>query len=87
MVCLPGEFSVDLGPAMKRASPFRTTLVVALSGSDETLYVPTRMAHAGGSYGILNSALKPGSGEMLAEAADRLLREGAVEGIAAKKSR
>jgi hypothetical protein len=86
IVCLPGEVFVDLGLAIKRASPFRTTLVVELSCCDETLYVPTRVAHAGGSYEVLNSALKPGSGEMLAEAAVRLLREAAAACIPAKKS-
>lgn len=86
-VCLPGEIFVELGLAIKRASPFRTTLVVELSGCDETLYVPTRVAYAGGSYEVLNSALKPGSGEMLVEAAVQLLREAAAEGIRAKKAR
>jgi hypothetical protein len=86
IVSLPGEVFVDLGLAIKRASPFRTTLVVELSSCDETLYVPTRVAHAGGSYEVLNSALKPGSGEMLAEAAVRLLREAAAACIPAKKS-
>jgi hypothetical protein len=75
MVFLPGEIFVDLGLAIKRASPFRTTLVIELSNCEETLYVPTRVAYAAGSYEVTNSALEPGSGEMLAEAAVRLLRE------------
>jgi hypothetical protein len=75
VVFLPGEVFVALGLAVKRASPFRTTLVVELANCEETLYIPTRVACAGGSYEVTNSALQPGSGEMLAEAAVRLLRE------------
>jgi neutral ceramidase len=79
VVCLPGEVFVDLGLAIKRASPFETTLVVELANCVETIYVPTRAAYAGGSYEVTNSALQPGAGEMLVEAALRLLREAARE--------
>jgi hypothetical protein len=79
IVFLPGEVFVDLGLAIKRASPFRTTLVVELSNCVETIYIPTRAAYAGGSYEVTNSALEPGSGEMLVEAALRLLRDAARE--------
>jgi neutral ceramidase len=79
IVFLPGEVFVNLGLAVKQASPFRTTLVVELANSEETLYIPTRVAYAGGSYEVTNSALQPGSGEMLAEAACRLLRQIASE--------
>jgi len=65
IVCLPGEVFVDLGLAIKRASPFKTTLVVELCNSVETMYVPTRAACAGGGYEVLNSAVEPGSGEIL----------------------
>jgi neutral ceramidase len=77
IVCLPGEVFVDLGLAIKRASPFRTTLVVELSNAVETIYIPHRAAYAGGSYEVTNSTLQPGSGEMLVEAAVQLLREAA----------
>ena len=77
IVCLSGEVFVDLGLAIKRASPFRTTLVVELCNCVETIYVPTRVAHAGGSYEVTNSTVKPGAGEILAETAVRLLREAA----------
>jgi hypothetical protein len=85
IVCLPGEVFVDLGLAIKRASPFRTTLVVELCNCEETLYIPTRTAYAGGSYEVTNSALEPGSGEVLAEAAVRLLREAAADTDQARK--
>jgi len=79
IVCLPGEVFVDLGLAIKRASPFRTTLVIELSNAFETLYVPTRAAHAQGSYEVTNCATLPGSGEMLVEAAVRVLQAAARE--------
>ncbi len=78
IVCLPGEVFVELGLAIKQGSPFRTTLVIELSNAVETIYIPHRAAYAGGSYEVTNSALQPGSGEMLVEAALTLLREAAT---------
>jgi hypothetical protein len=78
VVCLPGEVFVELGMAIKQGSPFRTTLVIELSNCVETMYVPTRAAHAGGSYEVTNSALQPGSGELLVETALSLLKEAAT---------
>lgn len=78
LVFLPGEVFVELGQAIKRASPFRTTLVVELSQCVETIYIPNRGAYAAGGYEVANSAVQPGSGEMLVEAAVRLLRESAT---------
>jgi len=75
IVTMPGEVFVDLGLAIKQASPYKHTLIVELANAVETIYVPTRAAHAGGSYEVLNSTLQPGSGEMLVEAALKLLRE------------
>lgn len=77
IVCLPGEVFVELGLAIKQASPFRTTIIIELSNTVETIYIPTRAAYAGGSYEVTNSAVLPGSGEMLVEAALTLLREAA----------
>jgi hypothetical protein len=79
IVCLPGEVFVELGLAIKQASPFPTTIIVELSNAVETIYVPHRAAYAGGSYEVTNSALQPGGGEMLVEAAITLLRQSAVE--------
>jgi neutral ceramidase len=75
IVCLPGEVFVNLGLAIKQASPFRTTLVIELSNCVETIYIPHRAAYAGGSYEVTNSTTAPGSGEMLVETAVQLLRE------------
>jgi hypothetical protein len=77
IVCLPGEVFVELGLAIKQASPYKTTLVIELSNAVETIYIPTRAAYAGGSYEVTNSNLQPGSGEMLVEAALQMLRESA----------
>jgi hypothetical protein len=79
IVCLPGEVFVELGLAIKQASPFRSTFVIELSNSVETIYVPHRAAYAGGSYEVTNSNVMPGSGEMLVESAISLLRECASE--------
>lgn len=83
IVCLPGEVFVDLGLAIKRASPYRTTMVIELSNAVETIYIPHRAAYAGGSYEVTNSALQPGAGEMLVEQALTLLRNAATQSTAA----
>ena len=74
LVFLPGEVFVELGLAIKQASPFRTTLVVELANCVETIYIPTRAAYAQGSYEVTNSTVQPGSGEMLVEESVRQLR-------------
>ncbi|MFB0552880.1 MAG: neutral/alkaline non-lysosomal ceramidase N-terminal domain-containing protein [Phycisphaerae bacterium] len=74
VVGLPGEVFVDLGLAIKRASPFATTLVIELC-QDAPGYIPTRKAFAEGSYETVNSRIAPGGGEMMVKAAVRLLKE------------
>jgi hypothetical protein len=74
IVTLPGEVFVELGLAIKRQSPFETTLVVELA-NDVPNYIPTEKAFREGSYEVVNSRLAPGSGEQLVAAAVRLLRE------------
>ena len=77
IVCLSGEVFVDLGLAIKRASPFRNTMLVELSNCVEMIYIAPRVAYAVGSYEVTNSLVQPGAGELLAETAVRLLREAA----------
>ncbi len=72
VVGLPGEVFVDLGLAIKRASPFATTLVIELC-QDTPGYIPTKKAFAEGSYETVNSRIAPGGGELMVEAAVRLL--------------
>ncbi len=71
-VGLPGEVFVELGMAVKHASPFRYTIVDELT-SDVLHYVPDRKAYAEGNYEPTNSFCAPGGGEMLVDAATRLL--------------
>lgn len=73
-VFLPGEVFVDLGLQIKRGSPFTQTFVIELSNGVETAYIPTRGAYAQGGYEVINSMVKPGSGEILVETSLSLLR-------------
>lgn len=75
LVTLPGEVFVELGLAIKKASPFKRTMVVELANASETHYIPTREQYPGGGYEATNSVLKPGGGELLVEAALGLLKD------------
>jgi neutral ceramidase len=72
-VGLPGEIFVELGLALKRDSPFRHTLVVELANGSVG-YVPTQRAYAEGNYEVVSARVGEGSGEMLVEAARRMLK-------------
>jgi neutral ceramidase len=74
IVCLPCEIFVELGLAIKRASPFRNTVVIEIC-NDRPSYVPTAKAFAEGSYEVTNARVKPEAGEMLVAAAVRLLKD------------
>jgi hypothetical protein len=74
VVGLPGEVFVEHGLAIKKASPFPVTLVIELC-QDDVAYVPTKKAFAEGSYETVNSRVAPGGGEMMTEAAIKLLKE------------
>jgi neutral ceramidase len=74
IVGLPGEVFVELGLAIKQASPFERTFVIELC-NDGVHYVPTKKAFAEGSYETVNSLITPGGGEQLVETAVRLLKE------------
>lgn len=74
IVTLPAEVFVELGLAIKVASPFKTTLVVELS-NDDIAYLPTKQAYAEGNYEPTNSRVVPGTGEKLVDAATHLLKE------------
>ncbi len=73
-VGLPGEVFVELGMAIKRASPYELTVVVELANEDIG-YVPNREAYPQGAYEPVSSRVAEGSGEMLVDTAARLLRE------------
>ncbi len=74
VVALPGEVFVELGLAIKKASPFAWTAVIELS-EDSPAYIPTVKAFGEGSYETVNSIIKPGGGEKMVEAAVELLNE------------
>lgn len=74
IVTLPSEIFVNLGLAIKAASPFKTTLVVELT-NDSVAYIPTKHAFSEGSYEVSNSRVERGTGEQLVEAAIGLLKE------------
>jgi neutral ceramidase len=74
LVCLPGEIFVELGLSIKRASPFRRTLVMSVC-NDRPSYVPTLKAFQEGSYEITNSRVKPGVGEELVKTAVKMLNQ------------
>ncbi len=73
-VGLPGEIFVELGTAIKKASPFPRTIVVELANGAIS-YVPTKRAFDEGGYEVLSARCAAGCGEMLADAAIRLLAE------------
>jgi neutral ceramidase len=74
MVTLPNEIFVELGMAIKAASPFRTTILVSLA-NDLDFYIPTRRAFEEGNYEPTTCPLEPGCGELLVQAAVKLLNE------------
>ncbi|MHC1767139.1 MAG: neutral/alkaline non-lysosomal ceramidase N-terminal domain-containing protein [Verrucomicrobiia bacterium] len=74
IVTLPHEVLVELGLAIKSASPFRTTIVISLA-NDLDFYIPTRRAFEEGHYEPTTCPLEPGCGELLVQAAVRLLNE------------
>jgi neutral ceramidase len=53
---------VDLGLGIKKASPFKRTLVIELS-NDNPADIPTEKAFKEGSYETVNSRIVPGGGE------------------------
>ncbi|HEV8293322.1 MAG TPA: hypothetical protein VGP94_15405 [Tepidisphaeraceae bacterium] len=73
-VALPGEIFVELGLAIKQASPFRCTIIAELANG-AIGYIPTQKAFEQGNYEPVSARCAPGSGELLAETAIRLLND------------
>jgi hypothetical protein len=71
-VGLPGEIFVELGRAIKLASPFPYTVISTLANGTVG-YVPDRKAYPQGNYEVVSARMAEGSGEMLVETATRLL--------------
>jgi hypothetical protein len=73
-VALPGEMFVELGQAIKKASPFRCTLIAELANG-AIGYIPNREAYPQGNYEVVSARCAEGSGEMLVKTALKLLSE------------
>jgi len=73
-VALPGEIFTELGLHVKQNSPFRHTIIAELSDGSVG-YVPTKRAFTEGNYEPTSARCAPGSGEMIADAAVRLLKQ------------
>jgi hypothetical protein len=73
-VSLPGEIFVELGLAVKKGSPFARTLTAELANGSVG-YIPNQDAYPQGNYEVVSSRCAAGSGELLVEAATRLLKE------------
>ena len=83
-VSLPGEIFVELGLAIKQDSPFRLTTITELANG-AIGYIPTRRAYTQGNYEVVSARCAEGSGEMLVDAAIKLLKELYAENSAAGK--
>ena len=73
-VALPGDVFVELGLAIKKASPFPQTMIVTLANGSVGV-IPTKKAFSEGGEEVAKAACGVGCGELLADAAIRLLVE------------
>ena len=74
VVALPGEIFVELGLALKKASPFTHTFIAELANGSIG-YVPNKSAYPEGQYEVVSARCAAGSGEILVETAVEMLRE------------
>lgn len=74
VVGLPGEIFTELGMAIRKASPFPYTIVASLANGSLG-YIPDRASYPQGAYEVASARCAAGSGEMLVEAALRMLTE------------
>ncbi len=74
IVALPGEIFVELGLAIKKASPFKHTFIAELANGSIG-YVPNREAYPQGNYEVVSARGEAGSGETLVESALKLLSD------------
>lgn len=74
LVAMPGEPFAEIGVEVRRRSPFAATMFSGYSNG-QFAYIPVRSDYAEGGYGVWNSPLGPGAGEIVAEEAIELLYE------------
>ncbi len=73
-VSLPGEIFVELGLSIKAASPFAQTHIAELANGSIG-YIPNRSAYPEGNYEVESARCAEGSGELLVQAAVKMLEE------------
>jgi hypothetical protein len=73
-VALPGEIFVELGQAIKLASPYPITIIAELANGSIG-YVPDRRAYPQGAYEVISARVTEGSGEKMVDAAVAMLIE------------
>jgi len=73
-VSLPGEIFVELGLSIKAASPFAQTHIAELANGSIG-YIPNRSAYSEGNYEVESARCAEGSGELLVQAAIKMLEE------------
>jgi neutral ceramidase len=74
IVALPGEIFVELGLSLKKQSPFKHTMIAELANGSIG-YIPDSRAYPQGNYEVVSARCARGSGELLVEAALKLLKE------------
>jgi hypothetical protein len=72
-VGLPGEVFVELGKAIKLASPFPYTIISELTNDKVQDYVPDFKAYPEGAYEVISTPVAVGGGEALVATAVRML--------------
>lgn len=73
-VSLPGEIFVEIGLAIKEASPYAVTIVAELTNGSIG-YVPDYQAYDQGNYEPISARCAAGSGELLVATSLEMLRE------------
>jgi neutral ceramidase len=73
-VSLPGEIFVELGLAIKRASPFYYTFIAELANGSIG-YIPNRESYPQGNYEVVSARCAEGSGELLVQSAIHQLKQ------------
>ena len=74
IVALPGEIFVELGLAIKKASPFKHTFIAELANGSIG-YVPNHEAYPQGNYEVVSARGAAGTGETITGTALKLLNE------------
>lgn len=74
IVSLPAEVFTEIGMYIKSRSPYPYTIITELTNG-RVGYMPDRKAYAEGNYEVITSKVAPGSAEILAENALRILNE------------